>query len=103
MKTVTPKYLGSRPVDRDRLNVHTSYRKSLAIRLLTFADRSFLTLADGAKYSLSSRGKSRLQISTLLTGGAHRFQLLSSRGKGRLLLAWHSRIRSASDQSALPT
>ncbi|GFX45066.1 hypothetical protein TNCV_3431141 [Trichonephila clavipes] len=39
--------------------------KSLAIRLLTFAERSFLTLADGAKYSLSSRGKSRLQISTL--------------------------------------
>ncbi|GFU16202.1 hypothetical protein TNCV_2405971 [Trichonephila clavipes] len=39
--------------------------KSLAIRLLTFAERSFLTLADGAKYSFSSRGKSRLQISTL--------------------------------------
>ncbi|GFW25268.1 hypothetical protein TNCV_5088341 [Trichonephila clavipes] len=36
-----------------------------AIRLLTFAEKSFLTLADGAKYSLSSRGKSRLQISTL--------------------------------------
>ncbi|GFW99707.1 hypothetical protein TNCV_3419381 [Trichonephila clavipes] len=41
-------------------------------------ERSFLTLADGAKYSLSSRGKCRL------------------------LLACHSRIRSASDQSALP-
>ncbi|GFT08241.1 uncharacterized protein TNCV_3481841 [Trichonephila clavipes] len=32
---------------------------------LTLAERSFLTLADGAKYSLLSRGKSRLQISTL--------------------------------------
>ncbi|GFU67458.1 hypothetical protein TNCV_1599401 [Trichonephila clavipes] len=41
------------------------YKKSLAIRLLKFSDRSFLTLADGAKYSLLSRGKSRLQISTL--------------------------------------
>ncbi|GFV46784.1 hypothetical protein TNCV_1882431 [Trichonephila clavipes] len=36
-----------------------------AIRLLTFAERSFPTLTDGAKYSLSSRGKNRLQISTL--------------------------------------
>ncbi|GFW25346.1 hypothetical protein TNCV_5089111 [Trichonephila clavipes] len=35
-------------------------------------------------------------------GGAHRFQLLSSRGKGRLPLAWYSRISSTSDQSALP-
>ncbi|GFW71282.1 SCAN domain-containing protein 3 [Trichonephila clavipes] len=41
-------------------------------------------------------------IHTALSGGAHRFQLLSSRGKGRLHLAWHSRIRSASDKSALP-
>ncbi|GFU11140.1 HEAT repeat-containing protein 3 [Trichonephila clavipes] len=82
----------------DTLNVE----KSLAIRLLTFAERSFLTLADGAKYSLSSRDKSRLQISTLRSRvELHRFQLLSSRGKSRLLLAWHSRIRSASDQSAL--
>ncbi|GFV82626.1 hypothetical protein TNCV_1618551 [Trichonephila clavipes] len=39
--------------------------KSLAIRLLTFLERSFFTLADGAKYSFSSRGKSQLQISTL--------------------------------------
>ncbi|GFW81685.1 hypothetical protein TNCV_2883591 [Trichonephila clavipes] len=41
-------------------------------------------------------------IHTALTGGAHRFQLLSSKDEGRLYLAWHSRIRSASDQSALP-
>ncbi|PRD35311.1 UNVERIFIED_CONTAM: hypothetical protein NCL1_11896 [Trichonephila clavipes] len=41
------------------------HMKSLAIRSLTFAERSFPALADGAKYSLSPRGKSRLQISTL--------------------------------------
>ncbi|GFY27312.1 zinc finger protein [Trichonephila clavipes] len=29
-------------------------------------------------------------------------RLLSSRGKHRPTLAWHSRMRSASDQSALP-
>ncbi|GFS55930.1 zinc finger protein [Trichonephila clavipes] len=41
-------------------------------------------------------------IHTALTGGAHISRLLSSRGKSRLPLAWHSRMRSASDQSALP-
>ncbi|GFX95393.1 DUF5641 domain-containing protein [Trichonephila clavipes] len=101
--------------------------KSLTIRL-TFAEKSFLTLADGAKYSLSCRkqithflnfytladGAHKIlsslserkspspDIHTALTGGAHRFQLLSSRGKSRLPLAWHSRMRSASDQSVLP-
>ncbi|GFW70987.1 zinc finger protein [Trichonephila clavipes] len=89
---------------------------------------SFLTLADGAKYSLSCRQQithfpnfytlaDRAQkilaslierkspspvIHTALTGGAHTYQLLSSRGKSRLPLAWHSRMRSASDQSAWP-
>ncbi|GFV78768.1 zinc finger protein [Trichonephila clavipes] len=89
--------------------------KSLAIRL-TFAERSFLTLADGAKYSLScqeqitqflnfytltdvahkilaslvERKSPSPDIHTALTGGAHRFQLLLSRGKDRLPLAWHS-------------
>ncbi|GFY13656.1 transposable element Tcb1 transposase [Trichonephila clavipes] len=98
-----------------------------AIRL-TFAERSFLTLADGAKYSLSCREQithflnfytladgahkilaalverksPSLDIHTALMDGTHRFQLLSSRGKSRLPLAWHSRMRSASDQSALP-
>ncbi|GFU94873.1 hypothetical protein TNCV_820961 [Trichonephila clavipes] len=35
-------------------------------------------------------------------GGAHRFQLFSSRSEGRPLMAWYSRTRSPSDQSALP-
>ncbi|GFT42166.1 uncharacterized protein TNCV_1008451 [Trichonephila clavipes] len=35
------------------------------MRSLTFLETSFFTLADGAKYSFSSRGKSQLQISTL--------------------------------------
>ncbi|GFW12012.1 zinc finger protein [Trichonephila clavipes] len=91
-------------------------------------EKSFLTLADGAKYSLSCREQithflnfytlvdeahkifaslverksPSPDIHTALTGGAHRFQLLSSRGKSRLPLAWHSRMRRASDQSALP-
>ncbi|GFT66917.1 zinc finger protein [Trichonephila clavipes] len=103
--------------------------KSLVIRLLTFAERSFLTLADGAKYSLSCREQithflnfytladgahkilaplverkitQSLDIHTALTGGAHRIRLLSSRSKSRLPLAWHSRMRRASDQSVLP-
>ncbi|GFU40703.1 hypothetical protein TNCV_3230681 [Trichonephila clavipes] len=47
-------------------NVRPRYNaSSLHISLPTTHDRSFPTLADGAKYSLSSRGKSRLQISTL--------------------------------------
>ncbi|GFV05775.1 hypothetical protein TNCV_3144471 [Trichonephila clavipes] len=48
------------------------------------------------------RGKSRLQISTLRSRVELRFQLLSSRDKSRLPLAWHSRMRSPSDQPALP-
>ncbi|GFU01120.1 zinc finger protein [Trichonephila clavipes] len=107
-------------------NIYTFVEIILVTRL-TFAEGSFLTLADGAKYSISCReqithflnfytlvdGAHEIlacliekkspspDIHTALTGGAHRFQLLSSRGKSRLLLAWHSRIRSASDQSAL--
>ncbi|GFW99891.1 zinc finger protein [Trichonephila clavipes] len=54
-------------------------------------------------WAFSSRGKSpSLDIHTALTGGAHRIRLLSSRGKSRLPLAWHSRMRRALDQSALP-
>ncbi|GFU65265.1 hypothetical protein TNCV_2977371 [Trichonephila clavipes] len=54
-------------------------------------------------WPLSSRGKSpSLDFQTALTGGAHRIQLLSSRGKSRLHLAWHSRMRRALDQSTLP-
>ncbi|GFW85975.1 zinc finger protein [Trichonephila clavipes] len=54
-------------------------------------------------WPLSSRGKApSLDIHTALTGGAHRIRLLSSRGKSQLSLAWHSRMRRASDQSALP-
>ncbi|GFV26124.1 hypothetical protein TNCV_4887551 [Trichonephila clavipes] len=86
--------------------------KSLAIRL-TFAERSFLTLDYEAKYSLSCReqithflnfytladGAHKIlaslverkslspDIHTALTGGAHRFKLLPSRGKSRLPLA----------------
>ncbi|GFW47937.1 zinc finger protein [Trichonephila clavipes] len=108
-------------------NIYTFKYKSLAIRL-TFAERSFLTLADGAKYSLSCReqithflnfytlvdGAHKIfaflverkspspDIHTALTGGAHRYRLLTSSGKSRLPLAWHSHMRSASDQSALP-
>ncbi|GFV42464.1 zinc finger protein [Trichonephila clavipes] len=66
---------------------------------------NFYTLADGAHKILASpveRKSPSPDIHTALTGGAHRFQLLSSGGKSRLLLPWHSRIRSASDQSALP-
>ncbi|GFU54020.1 zinc finger protein [Trichonephila clavipes] len=68
---------------------------------------NFYTLTDGAhkilaSLSLVERKSPSPDIHTALTGGAHRFRLLSSRGKSRLPLAWHSRMLSASDQSALP-
>ncbi|GFT86700.1 DNA topoisomerase 3-alpha [Trichonephila clavipes] len=49
--------------DEDSSNRDAS--SNLGTIQLTFAEMSFLTLADGAKYSLSSRGKSQLQVSTL--------------------------------------
>ncbi|GFV30088.1 retrovirus-related Pol polyprotein from transposon 17.6 [Trichonephila clavipes] len=45
-------------------NIVFADEKSLAFRLLTFAERSFLTLADGAKYSLSNCQLPTLQLST---------------------------------------
>ncbi|GFX35896.1 hypothetical protein TNCV_4214181 [Trichonephila clavipes] len=64
-------------------NVPKQLLKSLGIRLLTFAERSFLTLADGAKYCLSSRESSALeQVVTIHSGMATTWAgLVSSQDK----------------------
>ncbi|GFY19314.1 hypothetical protein TNCV_4127011 [Trichonephila clavipes] len=59
-------------------------------------------LEPSEEHSQPESTKPTADIHTALTGGAHRFQLFSSRSEGRSLMAWYSRTRSPSDQSALP-
>ncbi|GFT73513.1 putative transposable element [Trichonephila clavipes] len=76
-------------------------RKSLAIRL-TFAERSFLTLADGAKYSLFCREQiTRFLNFYTLADGAHKIFITFSRYL-HCAHGWSSQIPTALVESRPP-